>query len=103
MKRSAPSTRRKRQEARYRIATQFAVTRVLAEAVTLAEAAPKIVQAIGETVGWEMGAIWEVARHHFQPSVFYTARMIVLDSRFELEEGANIQTRTFRAGKVLQP
>jgi len=51
----------------------------------------------------EMGAIWEVARHHFQPSVFYTARMIVLDSRFELEEGANIQTRTFRAGKVLQP
>jgi len=62
MKRSAPSTRRKRQEARYRIATQFAVTRVLAEAVTLAEAAPKIVQAIGETVGWEMGAIWEQDR-----------------------------------------
>jgi PAS domain S-box-containing protein len=62
MKRSAPSTRRKRKEARHRIATQFAVTRVLAEAVTLAEAAPKIVQAIGETVGWEMGAIWELDR-----------------------------------------
>jgi len=63
MKRSAPTTRRKREEAPHRIATQFAVTRVLAEAVTLAEAAPKIVQAIGETVGWEVGVIWELDRH----------------------------------------
>src|SRR6185369_2264008 len=62
MKRSAPSTRRKREEAPYRIATQFAVTRVLAEAITLAEAAPKILQAIGQTVGWEVGAIWELDR-----------------------------------------
>src|SRR5579859_5068630 len=62
MKRSAPRTRRKRQEAPHRIATQFAVTRVLAEAATLAEAAPKIAQAIGEIVGWEVGVIWELDR-----------------------------------------
>jgi len=62
MKRPAPTVRRKPERAPRRIATQFAVTRVLAEAVTLAEAAPKIVQAIGETVGWEVGAIWELDR-----------------------------------------
>jgi PAS domain S-box-containing protein len=62
MKGSAPTPRGKPKEGPQRIATQFAVTRVLAEAVTLAEAAPKIVQAIGETVGWEVGAIWELDR-----------------------------------------
>lgn len=62
MKRPAPTVRRKSERAPRRIATQFAVTRVLAEAATLAEAAPRIVQAIGETVGWEVGAIWELDR-----------------------------------------
>src|SRR6266436_4509616 len=62
MKRPAPTVRREPERGPRRIATQFAVTRVLAEAVTLAEAAPKIVQAIGETVGWGVGAIWELDR-----------------------------------------
>jgi PAS domain S-box-containing protein len=51
-------TGRKRTEAR--IAADHAVTRVLAESLTLEAAAPRILQAIGESLEWEMGAIWRV-------------------------------------------
>jgi PAS domain S-box-containing protein len=43
-----------------RQAAQYAVTRVLAEASTLAEASPLILQAICEGLGWDIGAIWIV-------------------------------------------
>ncbi|HEU5248744.1 MAG TPA: PAS domain S-box protein [Thermoanaerobaculia bacterium] len=45
-------------EARQR--THFAVTRVLAESRSLAEAAPQLIRAICETLGWDVGAIWTV-------------------------------------------
>ena len=51
-------TPRKREEAR--LAAQHAVTRVLAEASTLAGATPQILQAVCESLGWEVGAIWRV-------------------------------------------
>ncbi len=43
-----------------RLAAQYAVTRVLADAPTLAVATPKILQAICECLGWSVGAIWRV-------------------------------------------
>ena len=49
---------RKREEAR--VAAQHAVTRVLAEAPNLASATPRILQAVCESLGWEVGAIWRV-------------------------------------------
>jgi two-component system, sensor histidine kinase and response regulator len=45
-----------------RLAAQHAVTRVLAEAATLDEATPKILEAICAAAGWELGAIWQVDR-----------------------------------------
>ena len=39
---------------------EHAVTRVLAEAETLAEAIPKIIQTICETMGWHCGARWQI-------------------------------------------
>ncbi|MDQ4071334.1 MAG: PAS domain S-box protein, partial [Actinomycetota bacterium] len=48
------------QEAARRLATQQAVARVLAESTTLAEATPRVLRAIGETLGWSFGALWEV-------------------------------------------
>ena len=50
-----------RVRAERRQAAQFAVTRVLAEARTLAEAAPQILRAVCESLGWDLGAIWGVA------------------------------------------
>ena len=51
-------TERKRAEKR--LAAQYAVTRVLAEAATIEEATPKILQAACESVAWELGLIWKV-------------------------------------------
>jgi PAS domain S-box-containing protein len=49
-----------RKRGEQRLAAQHAVTRVLAEAETLAAASPKILQTICECLGWELGVIWEV-------------------------------------------
>ena len=55
---AADVTEQKREEAR--LAAQYAVTRVLAEAPTLASATPQILQAICESLDWSVGAIWRV-------------------------------------------
>ncbi len=44
----------------HRIAAQFAVTRILAEAPTLREAAPRLLAAVCTEMSWECGAIWSV-------------------------------------------
>ncbi|HEX9048474.1 MAG TPA: CHASE domain-containing protein, partial [Verrucomicrobiae bacterium] len=49
-----------RQRGDRRTAMQHAVVRVLAEAETLAEATPKIIEAVCESVGWDLGAIWRI-------------------------------------------
>src|SRR5438105_751795 len=45
-----------------RLAAQYAETRVLSEEETLADATPRRPAAVGENLGWEVGAIWEVDR-----------------------------------------
>ncbi len=42
------------------LAAQSAVARVLADAPTLAEATPRLLAAIGPSLGWELGALWAV-------------------------------------------
>ena len=49
-----------RRRAKRRLASQYAVTRVLAETTTLEEAVPKIIQAIGESLEWDLGVFWRV-------------------------------------------
>ncbi|HEY6391853.1 MAG TPA: DUF4255 domain-containing protein [Bryobacteraceae bacterium] len=51
----------------------------------------------------DLGSIWEVARHHMQPSVPYIARMVRIDSGIEITEAGPVQTRVFVAGKVIEP
>ena len=51
-------------QAERRLATQNAVSSVLAEAATLSEATPKIIRAVCEAEGWDFGGIWEVDREH---------------------------------------
>src|SRR6266850_882307 len=41
-----------------RVAAHLAVTRILAESPALSDATPQILQRIGETLGWEVGAMW---------------------------------------------
>src|SRR5450631_1628583 len=53
-------TERKRLEERLRV--QHTVAQILAEAATIEEAAPRILRAMGECLGWDVGALWRVAR-----------------------------------------
>ncbi len=49
-----------RKQAEQRLAVQYAVTRVLTESATVADAAPRLLEAIGATRGWQVGAAWVV-------------------------------------------
>lgn len=50
-----------RQRYRRRIAAQYAVSQVLAHARDLEEAAPEIMQVLGERLGWETGVLWTLS------------------------------------------
>lgn len=51
-----------RKQAERRLAVQHAATRILAESTTFRDAGPKILQAICESLGWLMGALWRLDR-----------------------------------------
>ncbi len=51
-----------RKRADQRLATQHAVTRILAESPTLGDAAPRILAAICAGLEWDLGALWLVDR-----------------------------------------
>jgi PAS domain S-box-containing protein len=51
-----------RKRVQRRLAAQYEVTRVLAEAHDFKGAVPKILQAVCEALGWETGALWSVER-----------------------------------------
>src|SRR6266478_2959743 len=53
-------TERKRVEERLRV--QHTVAQILAEAATIEEATPRILRAMGECLGWDVGALWRVDR-----------------------------------------
>ena len=56
LKRALAKTRRSER----RLAAQYAMTRVLAESPTLKDAGEGILQAIGESLDWELGMLWIV-------------------------------------------
>ncbi len=86
-------TDRKREETR--LAAQHAVTRVLAEAPTLAKATPRILQAVCESLDWSVGSIWRLDPKHRVLHCVETWH----DLSTELEEFAReTRSRTFVLG-----
>ncbi|MBZ5542911.1 MAG: PAS domain S-box protein [Acidobacteriia bacterium] len=78
-------------------AVQSAVTRVLAEAGTLKEAVPKILQTVCENLGWDEGGFWI----HGDDSLLHCAGMWHrADIVFDKFEAVSLET-TFAAGDVL--
>jgi signal transduction histidine kinase/DNA-binding response OmpR family regulator len=51
---------RRRKAGERRLAAQYATTHILAESGSLAEAMPRILQAVGESLDWVMGARWSI-------------------------------------------
>jgi signal transduction histidine kinase/CheY-like chemotaxis protein len=96
-----------RRRAERRLATQYAIVRILAEAPTLRAAAPMILQSVCDTVGWEVGAIWEVAPDgNVLSCVDVWRRSRVVASAFEqrsratvFEPGVGLPGRVWTSGK----
>src|SRR6516225_2118210 len=53
-------TERRRAEERLRV--QHTVAQILAETAAIEEATPRILRAMGECLGWDVGALWRVER-----------------------------------------
>ena len=49
-----------RTRAEQRLGVQYAVTQILTESMTLQEAAPKLLGAVGEGLGWQRGNLWNL-------------------------------------------
>ena len=99
-------TERKRAE--QRLAAQYAVTSTLAESGNLVDAAPKILQSICETLGWEVGAVWSVDReagvlrcvetwHRLESA---TTEFEVLSKQRTFSPGVGLPGRVWQSGET---
>ncbi len=55
-----------RRAAQQRLAVQFEVSKVLAESESLADVVPRLLQAIGENLGWQTGQFWHILADHLR-------------------------------------
>jgi signal transduction histidine kinase/DNA-binding response OmpR family regulator len=86
---------RARKAGERRLAAQYATTHILAEAGSLAEAMPRILQAVGESLDWVMGARWSVDA---EGNVLHCAEMWIAPPR-TLDEFVAVNRRmTFSSG-----
>lgn len=98
-------TDRRRDERR--LAAQYAVTRVLSEAVTFDEAVPKILQAVGESLEWELGVFWQldrqsgVLRHldHWQVMTLSADAFIAENQRLTFKPGEGLPGQILKTGR----
>ncbi|HMG74942.1 MAG TPA: GAF domain-containing protein [Pyrinomonadaceae bacterium] len=86
-------TERRRLERR--LDAQLQVSRILAASDSMADAAPALLQAIGESVGWEMGQMWGVDRAADVLRYLAVWRVASVPAA-DLEEAS--RTRTFSRG-----
>ncbi|MBS0181196.1 MAG: PAS domain S-box protein [Nitrospira sp.] len=84
-----------RRRAERRLASQYAVTRVLSEAVRLEEAVPKIIQAVGESLEWDLGVVWRLDKQSGTLRCLDHWRVTTLSVN---EFIAQIQHQTFKPG-----
>ena len=84
-----------RRRAERRLASQYAVTRVLSEAVRLEEAVPKIIQAVGESLEWDLGVFWRLDK---QSGTLRCLDYWRVPSHVSDEFIAQMQTQTFKPG-----
>jgi PAS domain S-box-containing protein len=90
--------RDERERAWRRLTAQHLVARVVAEAETPDEAAPEMLRAIGETLGWSLGALWETDPDSGELHRVATWHRPDLDAaEFERQSGE----ATFRRGQGL--
>ena len=97
-----------KKRAEHRLVTQYDVTRALAESPTLTEAAPRILRAICEHLGWEVGMLWcadqlsGVLRclEVWHRSSLEIPRFAALSRQLTFEPGVGLPGRVWRSGRA---
>jgi PAS domain S-box-containing protein len=96
-----------RQRAEMRLRAQYSVTRALAESDSLREAAPNVLRAVCESLGWEVGALWRVGRNEgllrcvelWHVQGLSVAGFEELSRRQTFEKGAGLPGRVWETGE----
>ncbi len=94
-------------EAERRLSVQYAVSRVLAESSALEGAAPRVLQAIGEGLGWELGVFWtlDLASDHLRCEAAWhisstvAARFAAASRHTTFSSGVGLPGRVLAAGQ----
>ena len=90
-----------------RLHVQYETTRALAESASLAEAAPRILKALGETLGFDHGAVWTVDRSGtsircldtWHPSSVALAEFDAVSRATTFERAVGLPGRVWRSGE----
>jgi len=98
-------TERKRMEQHQ--AAQYAITRVLAEAATFAKAAPQLLKAICESLGWDLGELWEVDRgtellrcvETWHAPALTAAKFLTFSSQYAFAVGSGLPGQIWQSGQ----
>lgn len=98
-------TDRRRDERR--LAAQYAVTRVLSEAVRLEEAVPQIIQAVGESLEWDLGVFWRVDKpsgtlrclHHWHAAGVCAGEFLAANQLHGFKMGNGLPGRIWERGQ----
>ena len=98
-----------RRRAERRLASQYAVTRVLSEALTLEEAVPRITQAVGESLEWDLGVFWRLDKqagtlrclHHWQAETVRADEFIAMKQLRSFKLGVGLPGRIWENGRPM--
>ncbi len=100
-------TDRKRKAGERRLATQYATTHILAESASPAAAMPRILQAIGESLDWVLGARWSLdaernvlrcAEMWIAPSPRTLAEFVEVNRHMVFPLGVGLPGRVWKSG-----
>jgi GAF domain-containing protein len=86
---------------------QYAVARILSEAQSIAEAAPKLLNALGKSLGWDVGAIWTIDRGALRCIDVWKAAGVEVPlfeaatREIRFRPGVGLPGRVWSTGKVL--
>lgn len=97
-----------RREAERHVRAQHAVTRVLAEAATTAEAAPRLLEALGSEMGWVVGGLWRIdpadgrlrCTTTWSAPGYDAAEFVAVTRSTALAPGEGIPGRTWASGRA---
>jgi two-component system, cell cycle sensor histidine kinase and response regulator CckA len=96
-----------RRKAERRLASQYAVTRVLDDVATLEDAVFKVMQAVGESLEWELGVFWTLDKpsgllrcfNHWSATALHADEFIAATRAQSFKLGVGLPGRIWEGGQ----